>query len=191
MIHILSIRKGKALYFLLAAILYNIFSCADNIVHAGQKEVEEQLKAVFLYSLSHFVTWPETVDNLYHSFDIGVISSNTFKKTLQQAVERETRHNKPFKIRELGTTKTVHPEDYKIVFIGSAQIPQWLKIREIFRQQPTLTVSDNRDFTKNGGMVTLLYKKERITIEINYKNIQESGLVISAKLLRLAKIVGQ
>ncbi len=191
MIHILSIRKGQALCFLLAAILYNIFSCTDNIVHAGQKEAEEQLKAVFLYSLSHFVTWPEKVDNLYHSFDIGVISNNTFKNALRQAVERETRHDKPFRIKDIGKTKPVHPEDYKIVFIGSAQIPQWLKIQEAFRQQPTLTVSDSRDFTQNGGMITLLYKKERITIEINYKNIQESGLVISAKLLRLAKIVGQ
>ncbi len=195
MIHILSIGKGKykgrALCVLLIALLYNIFFCADNTVQAGQETKKETLEAVVLYNLAYFVTWPEDADSSRHSFNIGVISSNDFKNCLQRAVENETRDEKPFKIKELGRTRRVHPKNYKIVFVSSGQMPQWLKIKEAFRRQPILTVSDSRDFTSNGGMVSLLRRKDKIAIEINYKNVKQSGLIISAKLLRLATIVEQ
>jgi len=53
--------------------------------------------------------------------------------------------------------------------------------------QPVLTVSDTDAFTRQGGMLGLLRSERRIVFQANTSAIRNSGLLVSAKVLKLAR----
>jgi hypothetical protein len=53
---------------------------------------------------------------------------------------------------------------------------------------PVLTVSDNEDFTSQGGMLGLLRSDRRIVFQANPSAIRGAGLLVSAKVLKLARL---
>ena len=53
---------------------------------------------------------------------------------------------------------------------------------------PVLTVSDNEDFTSQGGMLGLLRSDRRILFQANTSAIRGAGLLVSAKVLKLARV---
>ena len=53
---------------------------------------------------------------------------------------------------------------------------------------PVLTVSDNEDFTSQGGMLGLLRSDRRILFQANTSAIRNAGLLVSAKVLKLARV---
>jgi hypothetical protein len=52
---------------------------------------------------------------------------------------------------------------------------------------PVLTVSDNDDFTRQGGMLGLVRSNGRIVFQANNGAIRTAGLLVSAKVLKLAR----
>jgi hypothetical protein len=52
---------------------------------------------------------------------------------------------------------------------------------------PVLTVSDNDDFTQQGGMLGLVRSDRRIVFQANNGAIRGAGLLVSAKVLKLAR----
>jgi hypothetical protein len=53
-----------------------------------------------------------------------------------------------------------------------------------------LTVGDTPDFADSGGMIGFVLQRDRIVFEANKQAIHESPVTISAKVLKLANIVG-
>jgi hypothetical protein len=51
-----------------------------------------------------------------------------------------------------------------------------------------LTVSDAADFNKQGGMIKLFTKSNKIKLQVNMDATKQSQLELSSKLLRLAEI---
>jgi hypothetical protein len=57
------------------------------------------------------------------------------------------------------------------------------------RGTPVLTVSDVPRFAEGSGMLGFVLERNRIIFEANPKEIQNAGLVVSAKVLKLARVV--
>ena len=57
--------------------------------------------------------------------------------------------------------------------------------------RPILTVSDNPGFTASGGMLGLFKSSGRIVFEANPGAIRNSGLMVSAKVLKLARVAAR
>lgn len=149
---------------------------------------EEQIKAVFLYNLTHFVTWPDGVVESTSDFEVGVLGDGGFKSTFSQTVETETKDGKHFVVGEIGNISDI-TDRCRIIFVSGATSEIWEEIRVKVDGLPILTVSDQKDFTRRGGMVSLIRQNKKIQIEVNYKAVQQAGLSMSAKLLRLARVV--
>lgn len=58
-------------------------------------------------------------------------------------------------------------------------------------KQPVLTVSDTEGFTGGGGMLGLVRVGQRIIFEANPGAIRSSGLLVSAKVLKLARVASR
>ncbi|PHR27090.1 MAG: hypothetical protein COA36_09995 [Desulfotalea sp.] len=189
---------------MLAVFLYNKFNhklrlCAMGMVlvcgvfslvnrSVAQDVFEDQIKSVFLYNLAHFVTWPNSIVQGASTFNIGVYGSVSFQAVLQQTVETETKDG-----RELVVSRINDPDDItalcRILFVTKEAKGDWEKIKAKIADLPILTVSDGEDFINRGGMVSLLRQNKKIQIEVDYKRVQQAGLSMSAKLLRLARVV--
>lgn len=155
----------------------------------GAQDVhEDQIKSVFLFNLIHFVTWPSSGNQSPATFNIGVYGNPSFQKVLAQTIEAETKDGRQLKVTSIRDLNKITAES-RIIFIAKEVADDWEQIHKKISMLPILTVSDLKDFTSRGGMVALLRKNNNIKIEVNYTRVQQVGLSMSAKLLRLARIV--
>ena len=63
------------------------------------------------------------------------------------------------------------------------------QIAEQLRGKNVLTIGDTSRFAENGGMLGLLLEQDRVVFQANTGEIQKTQLTVSAKVLKLARIV--
>lgn len=78
-------------------------------------------------------------------------------------------------------------QEAELVFIGRARAARVPALLEALRDQPVLTISDAPGFLEAGGMVALRLDGRRIVFDASPGAIRASGLMLSAKVLKLAQ----
>lgn len=148
---------------------------------------EYDLKAAFLYNFATFTEWPaEAFEKADSPFVIGILGDDPFGRILSDIIKGETVGNHRMVIEHFK-----RPEDLSrchILFIGDSEARKVTDVLRRLRGQPVLTVSDIPNFAEAGGAIGFVTTTS-IGLEINPAATQGSNLVISSKLLRLAKLV--
>lgn len=148
---------------------------------------EYQLKAVFLFNFAQFVEWPAEVFPQPDSpIVIGILGKNPFGVFLQETVEGEQINGHPLVVVHYTSVEDI--ENCQILFINqsTARLDDVLKKLE---GKDILTVSDDNNFTKVGGMIRFKNENKKIKLQINLAAVKGSDITISSKLLRLSEIV--
>lgn len=146
---------------------------------------EYQLKAVFLFNFTHYVTWPPTVLPLDDSpMVIGILGDNPFQSYLEQVVKGEKVNSHPLIVRHFNSIDEVNT--CHILFINGKNI-QPSELEEL-QKRNILTVSDQDNFLKYGGIIRFDNDNGKIEMAINLQAARAADLVISSKLLRLVRI---
>jgi len=155
----------------------------------GAATTEYQVKAVFLFNFSQFVTWPmQAFANSDSPFVIGVLGRDPFGPELEAAVRGERAEGRPIVIRKFRTAAEV--ADCQILFIDRAEIPASADSIRLFQSRNILTVSDAPDAARRGAVIEFAADSNRIRLRINVAEAHARGLTISSKLLRPALVVG-
>ncbi len=172
---------------LIAALV--LFLCL-NLPAAARSFDEYQLKAVFLYRLSLFIKWPpKAFTAVDQPFVIGIVGDDPFGTQIDRVVENEKVGQRSIEIKRYPTLEDIHNASCQILFIGQSITGQWSELKQHLHGRPILTVSDSTDFARTGGMVNIQTQNHRIKIQINPKETRKAGLVVSAKLLKVARQV--
>lgn len=146
---------------------------------------EYELKAVFLYNLGHFVSWPpKSMNNGY--FLICVLGKDPFQNSLDLATNGKQLHNQSVKLRYL--KRVEEGLDCQVVFISSSEEPFISSIVSTLEKYPILTVSDTHNFLNEGGMIRFAIQDGKVKLHINKTNIKKVNLNISARLLAVAEV---
>lgn len=163
---------------------------------AAQAQVsrEYDVKAVFLLNFAQFVEWPAAAFSSPESpLIIGVLGVDPFSRTLDDVVENETvrgRQVVPKRFRRVEDVDACH-----ILFISASEERRLPQILAALKNRPILTVSDMDGFVSRGGMIELYTEKAqpeepKVRLHINNDAARAADLVPSAKLLRVARTVG-
>lgn len=150
---------------------------------------ELNLKAAFIYNFAKYVEWPDDAPGSREEFCIGTLGRPQLDKALAALAGKSIR----------GRTVVVrrfNSEDEagycQILFIDRSALERFDDIAHALEGRHVMTVADREGFWSTGGMVTLVNQDDRITFDINYREIQRSGLKINSQLLKLArKIYGR
>jgi len=149
---------------------------------------EYQLKAVFLFNFSEFVSWPpQAFSGEDAPLVIGVLGRDPFGTDLDSVVRGEHVGSHTLVVHRYEDVSDV--KNCQILFIDRSQAPQLRHVLDALRGRAILTVSDIKDGASAGVMIDLVNDDSHIRLQINVNAARESGLAISAKLLRPAKIV--
>lgn len=144
-----------------------------------------QVKAVFLFNFTQFVTWPSFSFNGSNApFVIGVLGTDPFGRYLDNVVEGEQVDGHPIVVKRYDEAKEAR--DCQLLFINKSNPAEVLK--EI-NNQPVLTVSDADNFARKGGMIRFYVENNKIRLQINARAAKAANLSISSKLLRLANVI--
>jgi len=160
-------------------------------ISAVAQQSEYTIKAVFLEHFTRFIEWPESseIADASSPFYVAVIGENPFGTILDQIYAEQKIKNKIVEILYVSSPDEI--TDCHILFISSSNKERLPEILLLTRNKPILTVSDTDGFAENGVLINFYLAGSKIKFEINEKAVHESGLVMSYRLLSLARIVNQ
>ena len=148
---------------------------------------EARIKAVLVIRLIKFVEWPgEARAEPLNICTWGDSNTVAALQTLQGQSVRE----REIRVRKL-TSSTAGPDlrGCQVLFVAEG-------VRELSPgllygsgNPAVLTISEMPDFSKRGGIISLVNLDNRVAFDVNLRYAREAGLQIGAPLLQLARVV--
>jgi uncharacterized protein DUF4154 len=149
---------------------------------------EYNIKAVFIYNFTQFVTWPDAAFTAPSSpFVIAIVGRDPFGSVIDETVAGEKVNGHPIVIQRYTEMKEI--KNAHILFVSRDEASAFYKWLPELKTRRMLTVSDTTGFAAAGGMIRFLVQDNKIKLQINLSATREAGLEVSSKLLRVAEIV--
>jgi len=162
-----------------------------SLTHAATQESakEYQIKAVYLYNFTGFVTWPNNVfEDAKASFRICILGEDPFGRQLDLAVRGEKVEGRNVLVERIDSVQ--QSSGCQILFISESETSQLNPIFNALEKKPILTVSDMPEFVERGGMIKFYTNRRRqVRLAIDPETLQEAGLTVSGNLLRVSQII--
>jgi hypothetical protein len=150
---------------------------------------EDEVKAAFLLNFTRYVDWPaSTFASGQTPFVICVLNDSDFASTASGVIGDRTVDDRPITVSSRADLDSA--TDCHILFVpASQQDMQTLVITEV-AEAAVLTVSDSEGFAQMGGVANFRRAGSKLRLEINREAAARARLKISARLLRIADVVG-
>ncbi len=181
------IRRSPALTVLL---WFLFFSFSVPTIAAAQQghPTEPQVKAAYLYNFGKFVRWPADSPSP-NSREICVLGKDPFGAVLDSTVAGESMDGRPITVRRLANLPDA--SSCSILFVSMSEENRLNAILAAVRRLGTLTVSDIPHFAERGGAIGFVVQQGRIRFEVNRDAAEQSHLVLSSELLKVAtRVIG-
>lgn len=163
------------------AVLVALFG---NVIEASGRMVarENDVQAVILYNLAHFVQWPEQqLADPGAPFVIGLLGKDPFGSVINDILEGERVDGHPMAVERLGDVESAI--GCQIVFIADSEEPSLERILEELGTRSILTVSAIPGFVDAGGDIEFVRENDRVRFRINLAAVRGTGLQVSSTLL--------
>ncbi len=159
-----------------------------NVAASAAQPAEYQVKAVFLFNFTQFVSWPrEAFPDPQAPFVIGVLGHDPFGRALDDAVRGEQVEGRPLIVQRYRTRADLKP--CQILFIDRSASSEAAAVVRELEHQGTLTVTDFDAGTSPDVIIRFFKENQRIRLRINVDSARSAGLTISSKLLRPSEVV--
>jgi hypothetical protein len=148
---------------------------------------EYQIKGAMMINFIKFVQWPESQTGPSDTtITIGIIGAENFGNSLDR-IEGRNIEGKKLSIRQIHSLKQL--SGCQVLFISASESRRsYQTLREV-AGMPVLTIGEDEDFIRLGGIIRLFNEKDHIRFEINQSAAQHANLKLSAKLLEVAAVV--
>jgi hypothetical protein len=180
--------RGRALKTAVGIVLVAmLISGGASSFARGEPAPEYDVKAAFLYNFAKFVEWPgDAFPGPASPIVFFVFGPDPFGDALK-SLKGKTANGRPIVIRYAATLGEL--ERCHLLFVSASERANLPKILQATKDWNVLTVGDVDGFARDGGIINMVKEESRVGIEINLEAAQRSRLIISSKLLALAKIL--
>ena len=152
-----------------------------------RKPGEYQVKALFLYNFINFVEWPANSSfRTSARINVCIIGNDPFEDALDE-IRDESVKGKKLVIRLLRASD--EPKGCHLLFIPASATEHTGHILRSIRETGVLTVADTEESVREGAAIGFYIEQKKVHFAVNIDAAGRAGLKISAKLLKLARIV--
>lgn len=145
---------------------------------------EYELKAAFIYRIAGFIEWPRKSADT--PLRLCVLGGNPFGTALE-ALRSKTVQGRRL---ELVYPESIDPlRDCHLLFVSPAAEKHLDRVIALSRDAGIFTIGDGAGHARRGIMLNFYLDGDRVRFEMNLEAVRRSGLVVSSKLLSLARIV--
>lgn len=144
---------------------------------------EYELKAAFVYNFASFTDWPPKAAP---GMNVCVIGQDPFGPALD-ALEGKLVKGQSLSVRRISTFGEAR--SCRVLFISASEVKSLPRLLAEVKDLPILTVADMEDAAQQGVMIGFAIEKQRITFEINASAARHANIVLSSRLLSLARNV--
>lgn len=171
-------------------ILVTLFLTAYSVLNVfaeQQKHGEYEIKAAYIYNFINFIDWPPE-SNFYgnQSINLCIFGDDPFGKELDD-IKNEFVKGKKLTIKYYSSLEKL--KSCNILFIPVTEKNHVAQIVKSIRTSNVLTISDAEEMAQQGVIINFFLEKKKVRFAINIEAARQAGLKISAKLLKLAKII--
>ncbi len=152
---------------------------------------EATVKAGYLYNFGRFVDWPSgSFEGRHSPFVIGILGKDPISDILDRAVAKRLIQGRKAAVRRF--PKRASTEDLlgcHILLVSSSAGGETARILRALDGSSVLTVGDDEDFARSGGMVSFRLENSRVILDLNLDATTRARLEVSAQLKQVARIV--
>ena len=161
-----------------------------------------EVKAGFLLNFARDTTWPaERLGGADTPLRVAVIGDDAVAGALEAIVARAGAAAAGHRVTverfaSLESLASVEYDsavaallDVHMIYIGNSADRSAMELIERFAGRNVLVVGDGAGFAAAGGMIGLWRDGERVVFDANPAAIRASGVVVSARVLKLARLV--
>jgi hypothetical protein len=167
-----------------------VLGCAMSAAFGADVAPEPLVKAEFIERISRLVEWPdESFSSAESAFALCLIGDDPFGDYLLKMSKARTIQGRRItltRVSDLGRLGLCN-----VVFVSHSEDKRLDKILEQTSGRPILTVADSSGFAERGVLVNFYRSGQNVRFEVNVGAVDKSGLHISSKILRLARLVGK
>ncbi|WP_153914765.1 YfiR family protein [Shewanella sp. TC10] len=171
---------------LLNVLLLSLLPLSSQSVIAAEQE--HALKAGFLYNFARYGDWQEnTAEN--NEF-ILCSSDEAFINTARKVLNHRSVDNQPIIMQQI-TLETEQVNKCQLLFITTKTFSDWLNLKQSQSSilVNTMVVGESQGFIEAGGHIRFFIASGKIRFEISPKQLQQSGITMSSKVLRLGRVL--
>ncbi len=149
---------------------------------------EYELKAAFLLNFAKFVEWPPPARPPPGApVRIGIVGKDPSGGTIQNSLNGKTVNEGPIVVEII--ERAEQAQGCHLLFVPSGDRDLEAVILKAVKGRPVLTVGEREGFLQSGGLFNFYSEDKKLRLELDNDSIRSAGMVVSSKLLRLARIV--
>ena len=152
----------------------------------AQSVNEPQLKVALIYNFILFTEWPASTIKDNKNLTICAKADSELAASLI-ALEVRSIRNRQLRIQSL--TEPVDYAQCEVLYIDGSDRTPVSQIKKKLDRKSVLTISSGEDLGNDGAIIALSLVNGRIVFDVNVTAAQNAQLVISSRLLRLARKV--
>ena len=157
---------------------------------AAESSLESRIQAALVLNFIPFIGWP---DGAFAKADdpivIGIVSSDSMESALVTAIDGKIIKGRKLIVVHISPGQPI--SGCHVLIIGPEDQAQTEALIKSVGSQSIVTIGDFEGFTDAGGTIRFYTEDEKERFEINLASANRQNLQISAKLLKLARIVNK
>ena len=147
---------------------------------------EYELKAAFVYNFALFTEWPS--DTAYEGGTLNIcINPGSALRHALAALNEKAVKGRRVSVRHLAALDTLRA--CHVLFVDGNDRERWVQIKKGLGAASVLTVSDDDEIGHDGSIIALGVDNKRVVFDVDTRAARQARLVLSSKLLRLARSV--
>ncbi|MFC1853044.1 YfiR family protein [candidate division CSSED10-310 bacterium] len=148
-----------------------------------------KIKAALIEKFTRFVIWPfeSSTSNQDDPFVIALIGENQLGIYLEEAMAERKIKGRAVVVKKIENLDQV--EGCHILFIAQSEKKRLASILARIENEPILTIGSTDGFAQQGVLINFFRSDDTIRFEVNISVVHKSSLHMSAKLLRVARII--
>lgn len=148
---------------------------------------EYEMKTAYLYNFILFTQWPaDSSLNSSPYLNVCTTGPDPFGPVLEQLQGRKIGNKRLFLRRGIGLDDV---RDCHLLYISANDTENLARIREQLQDASVLTVSDLNPASSERTIINMIIENKRLVFDIDMMAAKQARLVMSSKLLRLARRV--
>lgn len=164
--------------------------CAGNsaAADASAQDIEQRVKAAFLFKFGGYVEWPERVFPRSDSpLVIGVAGTDVLAEELSRITSGRTMNGRPVVVRRVRSGEQA--AGVHVLFVSRSEAGRFGELLSVTQGQPVLTVTETEKGLAQGSVINFVIADNRVRFEVSLEAANRNGLRIGAPLLAVAQRV--
>lgn len=155
---------------------------------SAQTLEEQSVLAALALNIVRFTTWPATAQaNMKEGMVFCVVGDNVVQESFA-SIDHKVVGDYTLKVVNLSRLNNF--EQCHVLYISQLKQNILMQVLLSVKKMPLLTIGEGEDFAVQGGVVGMENVNNKITLHVNLTVAREAELNISARLLKLAKVIG-